>query len=63
MNVLIRSLSRIASAAPRYVSLTPKIVAFGVAAVVSLSAEQAPGVSLDENGDEARRSILYRHYI
>ncbi|MEE7459659.1 hypothetical protein MPAR168_22335 [Methylorubrum populi] len=63
MNILVRLLSRIASVTLRYLSLTPKIVAFGVAAVISLPAEQAPDVSLDENGDEARRSILYRHYV
>ena len=63
MTILNRFAGGLASAARRIARLSPKVMSLALVSMIGLSAGRAPSTDLDGDGDEAARSIVYRHYI
>lgn len=63
MTSLIRSARDLASSARRLARVLPKVVPLALISMIGLPADRAASVDLDGDGDEAARSIVYRHYI
>lgn len=63
MTILIRSTGDLAFRARRLIRFLPKVVPLALISMIGLSAGRAPSTDLDGDGDEAARSIVYRHYI
>jgi len=63
MTLLLRFTRGLASAAHYFVRLSPKVIPLALVSMVGLSSGRTADVDRDRDGEEATRSIVYRHYI
>ena len=63
MTILIRPARGLASEALHLVRFLPTVIPLALVSMIGLSAGRPASVDLDGDGEEAPRSIVYRHYI
>ena len=65
MTLRLRFTRGLASAAHWFVRLSPKVIPLALVSMVGLSSGRTADVDRDRDrdGEEATRSIVYRHYI
>ncbi|MCJ2032415.1 hypothetical protein MKK50_23905 [Methylobacterium sp. J-043] len=63
MTLLLRFTRGLASAVHGFVRLSPKVIPLALVSMVGLSSGRTADVDRDRDGEEATRSIVYRHYI
>ncbi|MBB2962089.1 hypothetical protein [Methylobacterium sp. R2-1] len=63
MTILIRSARGLASSALHLARFLPTVIPLALVSMIGLTASRTASVDLDGDGDEATRSVVYRHYI